>query len=105
MARTAIDSLSIIWKSDLSLGIKRNFFQADVVPFLLYVYTTWTLSKRIEKIAWQQLHQNASNNIDQILEATSRKIAAVRLHIFHHQNIEIRRTNMLDTVEEVRKHS
>ena len=44
-----IDRLSIIWKSDLSDKIKRNFFQAAVVSVLIYGSTTWMLTKRIEK--------------------------------------------------------
>ena len=46
---TAIDRLSIIWKSDLSDKIKRNFFQVEVVSILLFGCTTWMLIKRIEK--------------------------------------------------------
>ena len=45
----AIDRLSIIWRSDLSNEIKCNFFQAVVVSILLYVSTTWMLTKRIEE--------------------------------------------------------
>ena len=48
-AWTSIDSLSIIWKSNLSDKMKRSFFQAAVVSILLYGYTTWTLTKRLEK--------------------------------------------------------
>ena len=39
-AWTAIDKLSIIWKSDLTDKMKCNFFQAAVVSILLYGYTT-----------------------------------------------------------------
>ena len=46
---TAIDSLSIILKSDLTDKMKRSFFQADVGSILLYGCTTWTLTKRLEK--------------------------------------------------------
>ena len=46
---TAIDKLWIIWKSNLSDKIKRNFFQAAVVSILLHGCTTWTQRKRIEK--------------------------------------------------------
>ena len=46
---TAIDWLSIIWKSDLTNNMKRSFFQAAVVSILLYGCTTWTLTKRLEK--------------------------------------------------------
>ena len=48
-AWTAIDRLSIIWKSDLTDKMKRIFFQAVVVSILLYGCTTWVLSKRLEK--------------------------------------------------------
>ena len=48
-AWTAIDRLSIIWRSDLTDKMKRSFFQAAVVSILLYGYTTWTLTKRLEK--------------------------------------------------------
>ena len=46
---TAIDRLSIIWKSDLTDKMKRSFFQAAVVSILLYGCTTWTLTKQLEK--------------------------------------------------------
>ena len=48
-AWTAIDKLSIIWKSDLTDKMKRSFFQAAVVSILLYGCTTWTPTKRLEK--------------------------------------------------------
>ena len=46
---TAIDRLSIIWRSDLTDKMKRSFFQSVVVSILLYGCTTWTLTKRLEK--------------------------------------------------------
>ena len=46
---TAIDRLSIIWKSSLSNRIKRDFFQAVAVSILLYGFTTWMLRKRMEQ--------------------------------------------------------
>ena len=49
-AWTAIDRLSVIWKSDLTDKIKRSFFQAAVGSILLYGCTTWTLTKRMEKM-------------------------------------------------------
>ena len=48
-AWTAIDKLSVIWKSDLTDKMKRSFFQAAVVSILLYGFTTWTLTKWLEK--------------------------------------------------------
>ena len=47
-AWTAIDKLSIIWKSNLTDKMKRSFFQAAVLSILLYGCTTWTLTKRLE---------------------------------------------------------
>ena len=49
-AWTAIDKISIIWKSDLTDKMKRSFFQAAVVSILLYWCNTWTLTKRQEKL-------------------------------------------------------
>ena len=48
-AWTAIDNLSIIWKSDLIDKMKRSFFQTAVISILLYGCITWTLTKRLEK--------------------------------------------------------
>ena len=48
-AWTAINRLSIIWKSDLIDKMKRSFFQAAVMLILLYGCTTWMLTKRLEK--------------------------------------------------------
>ena len=48
-AWTAIDRLTIIWKSDLTDKMKRSFFQAAVVSILLYGCTAWMLTKRLEE--------------------------------------------------------
>ena len=48
-AWTAIDRLSIIWKSDMTDKMKYSFFQAAAVLILLYGCTTWTLTKRLKK--------------------------------------------------------
>ena len=48
-AWTAINRLSIIWKSDLTDKMKCSFFQAAVISILLYGYSTWTLTKWLEK--------------------------------------------------------
>ena len=45
----AIDRLSVLMKSDLTDKRKCSFFQAAFVSILLYVCTTWTLTKRMEK--------------------------------------------------------
>ena len=38
-----------VWKSNLTVKMKRTFFQAAVVSILLYGCTTRTLTKRLEK--------------------------------------------------------
>ena len=48
-AWTAINRLSVVWKSDLTDKMKRTFFQAAVMSILIYGCTTWTLTKRMEK--------------------------------------------------------
>ena len=48
-AWTAIDRLSIIWKSDLTDKMKRSFFQAAVMSILLDGCTPGTLTKRPKK--------------------------------------------------------
>ena len=64
-AWTAIDSLSVIWKSDLTDKIKFSFLQAAVVSILLYGCTTWTLTKCSKK----KLH----GNFTRMLRAISNK--------------------------------
>ena len=48
-AWTAVNGLSVIWKSDLTDKIKRSFFQAGIMSILLYGCPTWTQIKRTEK--------------------------------------------------------
>ena len=48
-AWTAINRLFIIWRSDLFYKIKLDFFQAVAVSVLLYLCTTWMLTKLIVK--------------------------------------------------------
>ena len=48
-AWTAINRLSVIWKSDLINKIKHSFFQPAIVSILVYGCTTWMLTKRMEK--------------------------------------------------------
>ena len=48
-AWTAIDKLSVIWKSDITDKMERSFFQAAVVRILLYGCTIWTITKWLEK--------------------------------------------------------
>ena len=68
-AWTALDRLSVIWKSDLTDKIKRSFFQAAVVSILLYRCTTWTLTKRMEK----KLDSNYTRVLRAILNESGRQ--------------------------------
>ena len=91
-ARTAIDRLSIIWKSDLTDKMKRSFFQAAVVSILLYGCTTWTLSKRLNK----KLDGNYSKMLGAILNKSGRQ-HPTRHQLYGHlhpitKTIQVRRT-------------
>ena len=48
-ARTAFNRLSVIWTSDLTDKMKNSFFQAAILPILLYGCTIQTLTKQLEQ--------------------------------------------------------
>ena len=91
-ARTAIDRLSIIWKSDLSDRIKCNFFQAAIVSILLYGCTTWKLTKRIKK----KLNENSTRILRAVLKKSRKKHPPKQLLYGHlppiSKTIQIRQT-------------
>ena len=91
-AWTAINRLSIIWKSDLTDKMKRSFFQAAVVSILLYGCTTWTLTKRLEK----KLDSNYTRMLRVILNESWRQ-HPTRHQLYSHlppitKTIQVRRT-------------
>ena len=91
-AWTAIDRLSIIWKSNLTDKMKCSFFQAAVVTILLYGCTTWTLTKRLEK----KLDGNDTRMLRVILNKSWRQ-HSTRHQLYSHQppitkTIQVRRT-------------
>ena len=91
-AWTVIDRLLIIWKSDLTDKLKRNFFQAAVVSILLYGCTTWTLTKRMKK----KLDGNYTRMLQAILNK-SRRQQLTRHQLYGHlppitKTIQVRRT-------------
>ena len=91
-AWTAIDRLSIIWKSDLTDKMKRSFFQAAVVSILLYGCTTWTLTKRLER----RLDGNYTRMLRTVLNKSWRQ-HPTRLQLYGHlppitKTIQVRRT-------------
>ena len=91
-AWTAIDRLSIIWKSDQTDKMKRSFFQAAIVSILLYRCTTWTLTKRLEK----KLDGNYSRMLRAILNRSWRQHPTKQQRYGHlppiTKSIQIRRT-------------
>ena len=68
-AWTAINRLSVTWKSDLTNKMKRSFFQAAVMLVLLYGCTTWTLTKQMEK----KLQGNYTRMLQAILNKSWRQ--------------------------------
>ena len=91
-AWTAINRLSIIWKSDLTDKMKRSFFQAAVASILLYGCTTWTLTKRLEK----KLDGNYTRMLRAILDKSWRR-HPTRHQLYGHlppimKTIQVRRT-------------
>ena len=90
-AWTAINRLSIIWKSDLTDKMKRSFFQAAVTSILLYGCTTWTLTKRLEN----KLDGNYTRMLRAILNK-SRRQHPTRQQLYGHlppitKTIQVRR--------------
>ena len=90
-AWTAIDKLSIIWKSDLTDKMKRSFFQAAVVPLLLDECTTWTLTKRLEK----KLDDNYTRMLRAILNESWRQ-QPTRHQLYGHLPPPLRKLSKLD---------
>ena len=91
-AWTAIDRLSVIWKSDLTDKIKRSFFQAAVMLILLYGCTTWMLTKCMEK----KLDSNYTRMLRAILNKSWRQ-HPTKQQLYGHlppitKTIKIRRT-------------
>ena len=89
---TAIDKLSVTWKSALTDKMKRSFFQAAVRSILLYGCTTWTLTKRMEK----KLDGNYTRMLRAILNQTWKQ-HPTKPQLYGHQphirnTIKVRRT-------------
>ena len=95
-AWTANGSLSVIWKSDLTDKIKRNFFPSnssvDTAIWMDYMDTSKTYGEK----AWRQIHKNAASNTEQFLEATPHKTAAIRPPSTYTKTIQVRRTRHVE---------
>ena len=91
-AWTAIDKQSIIWKSDLTVKMKRSFFQAAIISILLYGCTTWTLPNRLEK----KLNGNYTRMFRVILNKSWQQHSTRRQQYGHltpiTKSIQVRRT-------------
>ena len=93
---TAINRLSIIWKSDPSDEIKEDFFQSVAVSILHDGWTTWTLRRRLEK--------QLDDNYTRILRAfwnRSWKQHPIKQLLYGHlspilQTIQVRRTRHVE---------
>ena len=101
-AWTAINRLSIIWKSNLTDKMKRSFFHAAVVSILLYGCTTWTLTKRLEKKLdgkytrmWRAILNRSWSNIPQGNNCTAT----------YHLSRKLDEPDMPDTAGEARTRS
>ena len=85
-AWTAINRLSIIWKSDLNDKMKRSFFQGsghfDTAIWMHYMDANKTAG---EEARWQ-LHKNAACNPEQVLAATPHKTPTVGPPAPYHEN-------------------
>ena len=91
-AWTAINRLSVIWKSDLTYKIKRSFFQTAVVSLLLYGCTTWTLTKHMEK----KLDSNYTRMLQAVLNESWRQ-HPIKQQLYGHltpitKTIQVRQT-------------
>ena len=91
-AWTAIDKLSVIWKSDLTDKMKCSFFQGAVVSILLNGCTTLTLTKRLEK----KLDDNYTRMLQAILNKSWRQ-HPTKHQLYGHlpsitKTIQVRRT-------------
>ena len=83
---------NIISYSDLTDKMKRSFFQAAVVSILLYGWTTWTLTKRLEN----KLDGNYTRMLRAILNKSWRQ-HPIRQQLYGHlppitKTIQVRRT-------------
>ena len=79
--------------------MKRSFFlnsgRVDTVIWMHYTDANWTYGEK----AWRQLHKEAASNIEQVLEATLHKAAAVQPLTTHLEKLD--RPDIRDTAGEV----
>ena len=85
-AWTAINRLSIIWKSDLTDKNETQFLPSsghiDTAIWVHYMDSNKTAGEE----ARRQLHKNAASNLEQVLAATPHKTPTVRPPASYHEN-------------------
>ena len=85
-AWTAIDRLSIIWKSDLTDWNEAQFLPGsgciDTAIWMHYMDANQTAGEE----TWRQLHKNVESNIEQVLATTPHEMPTVRPLASHHEN-------------------
>ena len=84
-AWTAIDKLSIIWKSDLTDKMKQFLPGSGHVNTAVWMHYLDANKMTGEEARWQ-LHKNVVNNIEQVLVATPHKAPTIRPPASHHEN-------------------
>ena len=93
---TAINMLSVIWKSELTDKIKRSFLQTAVMSILLYRCTTWMLTKCMKK----KLDGNYTRMLWAILNKSWRQYPTKQLLYGHlppiTKTIQVRQTRLLE---------
>ena len=90
-AWTAINRLSIIWKSDLTDKMKRSFFRERRIDTAIWMHNMDS-NKTAGEEARRQLHKNAASNLEQFLAATPHKTPTVRPPASITKTIQVRRT-------------
>ena len=76
-AWTAIDKLSVIWKSDLTDKMKQFLPSSGLVDTAVWMHHT-DANKTARKEARRQLYKDVASNIKQVLATTSHKTPNIR---------------------------
>ena len=84
-AWTAIDRLSIIWKSDLTDKMKQFLPGNGHVNTAIWMHYL-DANKTAGEEARRQLHKNAASSIEQVLAATPHKAPTIWPSASHHEN-------------------
>ena len=89
-AWTAINRLSIIWRSDLTDKMKRSFFKAAVASILLYGCTTWTLTKRLMSIVFANGLRDRDSVLGRAIPKTQKMVLDAAFLNTKHSKVRIK---------------